>query len=98
MNGGGGGHALYDERQPSHHGNSHSPTQANQVAHLRAEAVTGGVAGQPDPLRTSVDHMGGGRGRGGRSGGGGGGGGYGRRSGGGGGNGGGGGGGGRSFR
>ncbi len=96
-NAGVGGHALYDERQPSHHGNSHSPTQANQVAHLRAEAVTGGVAGQPDPLRTSVDHMGGGRGRGGRSGGGGGGGGgYGRRSGGGGG--GGNNGGGRSFR
>ncbi|MFS2101408.1 DEAD/DEAH box helicase, partial [Variovorax sp. Varisp85] len=66
-------HQPHDERQPRHHGNSHSPTQANQVAHLRAEAVAGG-AGQPDPLRTSVDHMGGGRGRG-RPGGGGGGGG-----------------------
>jgi len=92
-------HAPHEERQPRHHGNSHSPTQANQVAHLRAESVGGG-AGQPDPLRTSVDHMGG-RGRGGRSGGGGyGGGGGGRRSGGGGGYGGGnrsGGGGGRSF-
>jgi ATP-dependent RNA helicase RhlE len=65
-------HLPHDERQPRHHGNSHSPTQANQVAHLRAEAVAGGD-GQPDPLRTSVDHMGGGRGRGGRSGGGGGG-------------------------
>ncbi|WP_295979746.1 DEAD/DEAH box helicase [uncultured Variovorax sp.] len=62
-------HAPHEERQPRHHGNSHSPTQANQVAHLRAESVGGG-AGQPDPLRTSVDHMGG-RGRGGRSGGGG---------------------------
>ncbi|MDM0122747.1 DEAD/DEAH box helicase [Variovorax arabinosiphilus] len=74
----------HDERQPRHHGNSHSPTQANQVAHLRAEAVTGG-AGQPDPLRTSVDAtFGAGRGR--RTGGGGGGGGYGgNRSGGGGG-------------
>ncbi|MCU4117921.1 DEAD/DEAH box helicase [Variovorax sp. N23] len=62
----------HDERQPRHHGNSHSPTQANQVAHLRAEAVTGGVAGQPDPLRTSVDAtFGAGRGR--RTGGGGGG-------------------------
>ncbi len=72
----------HDERQPRHHGNSHSPTQANQVAHLRAEAVGGGD-GQPDPLRTSVDSMGGGRGR---RGGGGGGGGYGgNRSGGGGG-------------
>ncbi|RZL86954.1 MAG: RNA helicase, partial [Variovorax sp.] len=67
-----GGHALYEERQPRHHGNSHSPTQANQVAHLRAEAVGGGgVAGQPDPLRTSVDSMSAGRGR--RPGGGGGG-------------------------
>jgi ATP-dependent RNA helicase RhlE len=90
----------HDERQPRHHGNSHSPTQANQVAHLRAEAVTGG-AGQPDPLRTSVDAtFGAGRGR--RTGGGGGG--YGgNRSGGGGGGGrsgggyGGGGGGGRSY-
>ena len=93
----------HDERQPRHHGNSHSPTQANQVAHLRAEAVTGG-AGQPDPLRTSVDAtFGAGRGRrtggggggygGNRSGGGGGGG----RSGGGYGGGGGGGGGGRSY-
>jgi len=73
----------HDERQPRHHGNSHSPTQANQVAHLRAESVGGGD-GQPDPLRTSVDSMGGGRGR--RTGGGGGGGGYGgNRSGGGGG-------------
>ncbi len=68
---GGGAHALYDERQPSHHGNSHSPTQANQVAHLRAEAGESAVQGQPDPLRTSVDSMGGGRGR--RQGGGGGG-------------------------
>jgi len=90
----------HDERQPRHHGNSHSPTQANQVAHLRAEAVAGG-AGQPDPLRTSVDAtFGAGRGR--RTGGGGGG--YGgNRSGGGGGGGrsgggyGGGGGGGRSY-
>ncbi len=57
----GGGHALYEERQPRHHGNSHSPTQADQVAHLRAEAVAG-AQGQPDPLRTSVDSLGG-RGR-----------------------------------
>ncbi|PLC06780.1 RNA helicase [Variovorax sp. RO1] len=98
-------HTPHEERQPRHHGNSHSPTQANQVAHLRAEAVAGGgAAGQPDPLRTSVDHMGG-RGRGGRPGGGGGGGGYGGnrsgsggRSGGGGGYGGGGGGGGGGNR
>ncbi|UVH55500.1 DEAD/DEAH box helicase [Variovorax paradoxus] len=81
------GHLPHDERQPRHHGNSHSPTQANQVAHLRAEAVAGG-AGQPDPLRTSVDHMGGGRGRGRPGGGGGGGYGGGNRSGGGGGGGG----------
>ncbi|MGI4777688.1 MAG: DEAD/DEAH box helicase [Janthinobacterium lividum] len=91
----------HDERQPRHHGNSHSPTQANQVAHLRAEAVGGGE-GQPDPLRTSVDAaFGGGRGRRTGGGGGGGGGGYGgNRSGGGGGYGGGGrsgGGGGRSY-
>ena len=74
----------HEERQPRHHGNSHSPTQANQVAHLRAESVGSGD-GQPDPLRTSVDAaFGGGRGR--RTGGGGGGGGYGgNRSGGGGG-------------
>ncbi|WP_213958358.1 DEAD/DEAH box helicase [Variovorax sp. dw_954] len=64
----------HEERQPRHHGNSHSPTQADQVAHRRAESVVSGVAaGQPDPLRTSVDSMGGGRGR--RTGGGGGGGG-----------------------
>ena len=77
----------HEERQPRHHGNSHSPTQANQVAHLRAESVGNGD-GQPDPLRTSVDAaFGGGRGR--RTGGGGGGGGYGgNRSGGGGGGGG----------
>ncbi|MDB5730768.1 MAG: putative ATP-dependent helicase, partial [Variovorax sp.] len=83
----GGGHALYEERQPRHHGNSHSPTQADQVAHLRAEAVAG-VQGQPDPLRTSVDSLGNGRGRRGGGGGGyggnrsGGGGGYGRSGGG----------------
>ncbi|MDM0040836.1 DEAD/DEAH box helicase [Variovorax sp. J22G21] len=94
-----GGHALHEERQPRHHGNSHSPTQANQVAHLRAEAagIGGGVAGQPDPLRTSVDSMSAGRGRR-PNGGGGGGGGYGgKRSGGGGGGGGNRSGGGRSF-
>ncbi|MDM0002080.1 DEAD/DEAH box helicase [Variovorax sp. J22P240] len=62
-------HLPHEERQPRHHGNSHSPTQADAVAHLRAEAVAGG-AGQPDPLRTSVDSLGSGRGR--RSGGGGG--------------------------
>jgi ATP-dependent RNA helicase RhlE len=103
-------HLPHEERQPRHHGNSHSPTQADAVAHLRAEAVAGGE-GQPDPLRTSVDSLGGGRGRRGggggyggkRSGGGGGrsgggyGGGGGRSGGGGGGYGGGGGGGGRSF-
>jgi ATP-dependent RNA helicase RhlE len=47
------------ERQPRHHGNSHSPTQANALAHQRAEAMAGGAAGQPDPLRTSVDSLGG---------------------------------------
>ena len=77
-------HALNDdrvERQPRHFGNAPSPSQADQVAHRRAESVAG-AAGQPDPLRTSVDSMGG-RGR---RGGGGGGGGYGgNRSGGGGG-------------
>jgi len=57
------------ERQPRHHGNSHSPTQADALAHRRAETGGGGAAaGQPDPLRTSVDSFGG-RGR--RSGGGG---------------------------
>ncbi|MFT4267053.1 MAG: DEAD/DEAH box helicase [Xenophilus sp.] len=82
-------HALYEERaerQPKHYGNSASPSHADQVAHRRAESLGngGGAAGQPDPLRTSVDAFGGKR-RGG--GGGGGGGGYGkRRSGGGGGN------------
>ncbi|MDM0011819.1 DEAD/DEAH box helicase [Variovorax sp. J22P168] len=55
-------HLPHEERQPRHHGNSHSPTQADAVAHLRAEAVAGGE-GQPDPLRTSVDSLGGGRGR-----------------------------------
>lgn len=63
---------VHEERQPRHHGNSHSPTQADALAHRRAEAGGGFGAGQPDPLRTSVDSMGG-RGR--RSGGGGGGGG-----------------------
>ncbi|MGJ7507133.1 DEAD/DEAH box helicase [Variovorax sp. GT1P44] len=65
-------HLPHEERQPRHHGNSHSPTQADAVAHLRAEALAagGGAAGQPDPLRTSVDSLGGGRGR--RGGGGGG--------------------------
>ncbi|VTU24726.1 ATP-dependent RNA helicase RhlE [Variovorax sp. PBL-H6] len=89
-------HLPHEERQPRHHGNSHSPTQADAVAHQRAEAIVG-VAGQPDPLRTSVDSFGG-RGR--RGGGGGGGGGRGRSGGGGGRSGGGGGGyggGGRSF-
>ena len=49
-------HLPHEERQPRHHGNSHSPTQADAVAHLRAEAVAG-AAGQPDPLRTSVDSL-----------------------------------------
>ncbi len=82
------GHVPMDERQPRHHGNAPSPSHADQLAHRRAESV-GGTAGQPDPLRTSVDSMlsrGGGRrpggGGGGRSGGGGGGG-YGRGGGGG---------------
>jgi len=80
-----------DERQPRHHGNAISPSQADQLAHRRAESLGNvGAAGQPDPLRTSVDSM---AGRGRRPGGGGGGGGNG---GGGGGYGGGGGGGGRS--
>jgi ATP-dependent RNA helicase RhlE len=97
------GHLPHDERQPRHHGNSHSPTQADAVAHLRAEAVEGAAAGQPDPLRTSVDSLGAGRGRRGGGGGGGyggnrsGGGGGGRSGGGYGGGGYGGGGGGRSF-
>ncbi|MBS0449877.1 MAG: DEAD/DEAH box helicase [Proteobacteria bacterium] len=64
---------THEERQPRHHGNSHSPTQADALAHRRAESGGGFGAGQPDPLRTSVDSMGG-RGR---RGGGGGGGGYG---------------------
>jgi len=63
-------HLPHEERQPRHHGNTHSPTQADAVAHLRAEAIAGGD-GQPDPLRTSVDSMGGGRGRRGGGGGGG---------------------------
>ncbi|MCZ2495139.1 DEAD/DEAH box helicase [Xylophilus sp. Kf1] len=86
-----------EERQPRHHGNAVSPSQADQLAHRRAESLGNvSMAGQPDPLRTSVDSMagrgrrpGGGGGNGG-GGGGGGGGGYGRRSGGGGGGGGGG--------
>jgi ATP-dependent RNA helicase RhlE len=66
-------HDHHDERQPRHHGNSHSPTQADALAHMRAEAMAGGGAGQPDPLRTSVDSLGGrgGRNRGRRGGGGG---------------------------
>ncbi|OUM03274.1 DEAD/DEAH box helicase [Variovorax sp. JS1663] len=69
-------HLPHEERQPRHHGNSHSPTQADALAHQRAEAIVG-AAGQPDPLRTSVDSFGGRgrRGGGNRSGGGGGGGG-----------------------
>ncbi|WP_399678586.1 DEAD/DEAH box helicase [Xenophilus sp.] len=50
-------HALYEERverQPKHYGNTTSPSHADQVAHRRAESLGGG-AGQPDPLRTSVD-------------------------------------------
>ena len=86
-------HLPHEERQPRHHGNSHSPTQADALAHQRAEAIVG-VAGQPDPLRTSVDSFGG-RGR--RNGGGGGYGGGGRSGGGRSGGGGYGGGGGRSF-
>ena len=79
----GAGHgATHEERQPRHYGNSQSPTQADAVAHRRAEQGTGFGAG-PDPLRTSVDSFGG-RGRRGGGGGGGGGGGN-RRSGGGGG-------------
>ena len=80
-----------DERQPRHHGNAISPSQADQLAHRRAESLGNvGAAGQPDPLRTSVDSMAGrgrrpGGGGGGGNGGGGGGGGYGRRTGGGGG-------------
>jgi len=76
-----GAPVTHEERQPRHHGNTHSPTQADALAHRRAEAGAGAAAGQPDPLRTSVDSFGG-RGR--RSGGGGyGGGGGGGRSGGG---------------
>ena len=98
-NGGGGGNQVpFEERQPRHHGNAQSPSHADHVAHRRADSV-GGPAGQPDPLRTSVDSMlgrgrrnggggGGGGGGGNRSGGGGGGGGYGRSGGGGGGGGG----------
>ena len=68
-------HALYEdrpERQPKHYGNTTSPSQADQLAHRRAETMGLGGAGQPDPLRTSVDSFGG-RGRRGGSGGGGGG-------------------------
>jgi ATP-dependent RNA helicase RhlE len=60
-------HALYEdrpERQPKHYGNSTSPSHADMVAHRRADSV-GGAAGQPDPLRTSVDSYGGGKRRGG---------------------------------
>ncbi|MBB3178991.1 DEAD/DEAH box helicase [Variovorax sp. Sphag1AA] len=73
-------HDHHEERQPRHHGNSHSPTQADALAHMRAESMSG-ASGQPDPLRTSVDSLGG-RGNRGRRGGNGGG----NRSGGGGGN------------
>ncbi|HEY0201166.1 MAG TPA: DEAD/DEAH box helicase [Burkholderiaceae bacterium] len=66
-----------DERQPRHYGNTSSPSHANVVAHQRAESMGAGGAGQPDPLRTSVDSMtgrgrrnsGGGYNGGGRSGG-----------------------------
>ncbi|WP_225781701.1 DEAD/DEAH box helicase [Xenophilus sp. Marseille-Q4582] len=80
-----GPHALYEdrerpERQPKHFGNTASPSHADALAHRRAETEGFGGAGQPDPLRTSVDSFGG-RGR--RSGGGGYGGGGGNRSGGG---------------
>ncbi len=80
-------HALYEEqreRQPRHYGNAVSPSHADAVAHRRADSYGGGN-GQPDPLRTSVDSMGGRGNRnrnrgggGGRSGGGRPGGGYGR--------------------
>ncbi|MBS0429867.1 MAG: DEAD/DEAH box helicase [Proteobacteria bacterium] len=79
-------HALYEdrpERQPKHYGNSTSPSHADMVAHRRADSV-GGAAGQPDPLRTSVDSYGGGKRRGGGGYGGGGGGGGGNYGGGGG--------------
>jgi len=76
-------HDHHEERQPRHHGNSHSPTQADALAHMRAESMSGG-SGQPDPLRTSVDSLGGrGNRNRGRRGGNGGGGGGGNRSGGG---------------
>jgi len=77
-------HALYEdrppreERQPRHYGNAPSPSHADALAHRRAESIAG-AAGQPDPLRTSVDVMsgrgrrGGGGNRGGGGGGGGGG-------------------------
>ncbi|MEJ8811227.1 DEAD/DEAH box helicase [Variovorax ureilyticus] len=78
-------HDHHEERQPRHHGNSHSPTQADALAHMRAESISSGAAGQPDPLRTSVDSLGGrgNRNRGRRGGNGGSGGGGGNRSGGG---------------
>jgi len=80
-------HALYEdrpERQPKHYGNSTSPSHADMVAHRRADSMGSGGAGQPDPLRTSVDSFGGGKRRGGGGYGGGGGGGNKRRGGGGG--------------
>ncbi len=93
FNGGGQPPVPREERQPRHHGNAISPSQADQLAHRRAESLGNvSAAGQPDPLRTSVDSMAGrGRRPGGGGGAGGGGGGYGRRTGGAGGGGGGGG-------
>jgi ATP-dependent RNA helicase RhlE len=57
-----GDNSQHEERQPRHHGNTHSPTQADALAHRRAEYGGYGNSnrsGQPDPLRTSVDSMGG---------------------------------------
>ena len=82
--GGGGGGNRYDDSQPPR-ANAHLGTHMGHAGpgHRSSGQAGGGAGGQPDPMRTSVDSMGGGgrRGGGGYRGGNGGGGGYGGGSG-----------------
>ena len=81
---GGGGSNRYDDSQPPR-ANAHLGTHMGHAGpgHRSSGHAGGGAGGQPDPMRTSVDSMGGGgrRGGGGYRGGNGGGGGYGGGSG-----------------
>ena len=81
---GGGGGNRYDDSQPPR-ANAHLGTHMGHAGpgHRSSGHAGGGAGGQPDPMRTSVDSMGGGgrRGGGGYRGGNGGGGGYGGGSG-----------------